>query len=121
MSRVNNSSLADAVDVVEERGQGERQRPGLQQLHGERLHRVLRSHLDGGEPEGGALAAVPLDEGGERARLRQALHHRVEEASVAQVRHPPSLGNHRPRDSLRPTQVQFIISMIYHISALKLI
>ena len=81
------------------------------------------SSLNGGQPKRSPLAAVTLDERGERPRLRQALHHRVEEASVAQVRHPPGLGNHRPRDSLRPTQVHYklIFSMIYHISALKLI
>ena len=43
---------------------------------------------------------MSLDEGGERARLRQALHHRVEEARVAQVGHPTGLGDEGTRGYL---------------------
>ena len=46
VTRVDNPSLSDAVDVLEEGGQGERQRPRLQQVHGEGLHRFLRRHLE---------------------------------------------------------------------------
>ena len=59
-------------------------------------------YLDGWQPECGALAAVPLDEGGEGARLRQALHHRVEEARVAKVGHPAGLGDQGAGGTLGP-------------------
>ena len=59
-------------------------------------------YLDGWQPEWGALAAVPLDEGGEGARLRQALHHRVEEARVAKVGHPAGLGDQGAGGTLGP-------------------
>ena len=45
---------------------------------------------------------MPLDEGGEGARLRQALHHRVEEARVAKVGHPAGLGDQGAGGTLGP-------------------
>ena len=45
VTRVDNPRLSDAVDVLEEGGQGERQRTRLQHVHGEGIHRLLRRHL----------------------------------------------------------------------------